>query len=159
MAMLPMAVLATMLQLAACSDAPAYLHSVDVDSSEWTSADTLFFPIRVDAEAKSYSPLERNFPYCLSLIVRYDIVYPMPDAKVCIQLSDGSKPLSEISVVDLPLADEDGFPDGERVGTLCLKTVDVPSAFYLFPDSGDYQLRIWPDSIASHIVSLTATLE
>ena len=154
-----MAVLATMLQLAACSDAPAYLHSVDVDSSEWTSADTLFFPIRVDAEAKSYSPLERNFPYCLSLIVRYDVVYPMPDAKVCIQLSDGRKPLSEIRVVDLPLADEDGFPDGERVGTLCLKTVDVPSSFYIFPDSGDYQLRIWPDSVATHIVSLTATLE
>ena len=148
-----------MLQLAACSDAPAYLHSVDVDSSEWTSADTLVFPIRVDGEARSYSPLERNFPYCLSLIVRYDGVYPMPDARVCVQLSDGREPLTEVSVVDLTLGDEDGFPDGELSGTLRLKTIDVPSSFYLFPDSGDYQLRIWPDSIASHIVSITATLE
>ena len=142
-----------MLLLGACNDGAIYLHSVDVDSAEWTSADTLIFPIHVAPLAKPYSPIERNFPYCLTLTVRYERVFPLADVPIRVSLAN------DIHPVILPLADADGFPDGEQRGTLCQKSVDVNNAVFLFPDSGDYQLKIWPDSTASHILSITATLE
>lgn len=141
-----------MLLLGACNDGTIYLHSVDVDSAEWTSADTLIFPVHVEPSAKTYSPIERNFPYCLTLTVRYERAYPLADVPIHVSLADDH-------LVTLPLADDDGFPDGEHHGTLCQKSVEVNNAIFLFPDSGNYQLKIWPDSTASHILSITATLE
>lgn len=144
--------MAAMLLLGACNDDTLYLHSVDVNSSGWTSADTLVFPVHIDAKASPYNPLEKNFPYCMALTVRYERTYPLANVPIHIHYDRDHQ-------VTLPLANEEGFPDGEQCGTLCQMEVDVASAFFIFPDSGDYQIKVWPDSTAHHILSLTATLE
>lgn len=140
------------LLLVACGNDHAYEYSVDVNSSEWTPADTLFYPIHVDQKVTPYSPIECHYPYCLTLVVRYERSYPAPVIPLCILLD------KEYSI-KLDLGDEIAKPDGETWGSLYTKEFDVSRALFSFPDSGDYVLKIWPEKNVETVLSITAILE
>lgn len=145
----PMALL-----LVACSDGVVYDYSVDVPSSDWAPTDTLVFPIHVSQKADHIRLIERNIPYCMGLAVRYERYYPCGLLQLHFRLDDGME-----QSVDLMLGDLDDQPDGSTWGVMCTKEFEDVELFYSFPDSGLYQLKVWPDTLTQHIVSLTATLE
>lgn len=147
-----MLLVASLVLLTACSNDIVYDYSVDVNPSEWTPTDTLFFPIRVDKPSNRFHPLELLCPYCLTLTVRYESCYPAQTLHLHIQMDD-TKPVA------IPLGDESGFPDGQPVGSLYMKSYEVNNMLFAFRDSGDYCMKIWTDSLAESVVSVTATLE
>lgn len=142
------------LLLTACSDGLVYNHSVDVQPDGWAPTDTLFFPIQVDRSANVAMPIERNVPYCLGLSVRYERYYPAGTIQVHARLDDG-----DVHTVNLPLGDVHDMPEGDRWGSLCIKEFNDIDPWFAFADSGSYFLKIWPDTLTEHIVSITATLE
>ena len=110
------------------------------------------FPIHVGSEARSFSPIEQDYPYCLSLDFRYEYAYPAPVMLLHVEYDRRYD-------FEVSLGDDGGFPDGEGWGSMMTKEFDVTKACLSFPDSGDYLLKVWPDSIVSGVYSVTATLE
>lgn len=146
-----MLAMATLL-LAACNDDHVYEYSVDVNSSEWTPTDTLFYPIHVNRNSTSYAPIQIHYPYCLSLVVRYDRSFPAPVVPLGVALD---RPYH----IQIDLGDEQARPDGDSWGSLYVKSFDVERALFSFPDSGDYVLKIWPADTVKSISSVTVILE
>lgn len=142
------------LLLTACSNDLVYNNSVDVHSSGWAPTDTLVFPINVDNKPNPAMPIERHVPYCLGLALRYERYYPCGMVQLHFQLDDARE-----QMVTLMLGDVTDMPEGETWGSLCVSQIDDVSLYYTFPDSGLYQLKVWPDTLTEHIVSLTATLD
>ena len=147
-----MLLLATMLLLTACNKGQVYDLSADVDSSGWTPADTLYFPIRVEKHATPRYPIEPQQTYQLSLAVRFASCYPAPQLRLHFSLLD------QTYSVHLPLEDEEGMPDITWASNN-VKEFAITDCAFLFPDSGNYLLKVWPDAEVENILSLTATLE
>jgi len=141
-----------MLLATACNDKYAYEYSVDVNSSEWTPADTLFYPIHVSIRPTSFSPIECHYPYCMALAVRYDGSFPAPIVPIRVMLD-------REYMVSLDLGDDMSVPDGDSWGSLVVKEFDITRAIFSFPDSGDYVLKIWPEDTVKTVSSVTVTLE
>lgn len=143
---------AATLMLVACNDDHVYEYSVDVNSAEWTPTDTLFYPVHVDLKSSPYSLIECYYPYCLSLVVRYEKVYPAPEVPLRIMLDKEYR-------VCLDLGDASSVPDGDTWGSLCTKEFDITRMIFSFPDSGNYVIKIWPEETVKNVSSLTAVLE
>lgn len=142
------------LLLAACSDGLVYNHSVDVHPDGWAPTDTLFFPIHVDEETRPGRLLEVNIPYCLGMVVRYERYYPTSTIQVYAQM-DNEEPYE----INLPLGNLRDMPDDDQSGSVCIKEFNDLSPYFVFPDTGFYQLKVWPDTITDHILSMIVTLE
>ena len=147
-----MLLLATMLLLTACNKGQVYDLSADVDSSGWTPADTLYFPIHVEEHATPRYPIEPQQTYQLSLAVRFASCYPAPQLHLHFSLLDQTYRLH------LPLEDAEGLPDMAWASNNT-KEFAVTECAFAFPDSGNYLLKVWPDAEVENILSLTAALE
>ena len=144
--------LATTILLAACNKGQVYDYSADVHSSGWTPADTLYFSIHVEEHATPRYPIDPQRTYQLSLAVRFASCYPAPQLRLHFSLLDQNY------LVPLPLEDAEGMPDITWASNN-VKEFAITECAFLFPDSGNYLLKVWPDAEVENILSLTATLE
>jgi len=143
--------MATLL-MEACSNQHVYEYSVDVNTSQWTPTDTLFYPVHVDRTPADFSPIECYYPYCMSLVVRYNKTYPAPVLPLRVKLD-------REYCIRLDLGDSMSMPDGDTWGSYLVKEFDITRAIFSFPDSGDYALKIWPEECVTDVVSISTILE
>ena len=139
--------------LLACNKGQLYDNSADVRASAWTPADTLSFPIWVDTVPTPRYPLLRQQPCRLSLGVRFELCYPLPEMDLHFRFSH----IDTLYHVHLPLGDEEGRLKEDWV-SVQVREFDITHCAFSFPDSGSYLLQVWPDQTLNHILSITATL-
>lgn len=146
--------LATLLLTACSPNGIVYDHSADVDPCGWAPADTLFYPIYVTPVAQPGAWIDSVSFYQLSLAVRYQLSYPCQTLPLHLCFNNGQKE----QLVHLSLADNQSIPDGDHWSSLYTKEFDVTGLPIHFDTTGNYMLKIWPDSIQTDICSVTVTL-
>lgn len=147
---LPVLALLLVTLLSGCSKGLVYDNSVDVNAKQWAPTDTLLFPIHVEPQASTRWPIDPRQTYTLCFGIRFESCYPTPDLQLHFSL------MGKAFDTPLPLGDKQHQPEMGWL-SVAYKEFDITRYDFAFPDSGDYELRVWPEETYTNILSVTAS--
>lgn len=144
----------------ACSDTAdserAYDYAVDVPSTGWTSADTLFYPFTITDPPQVRTPLVAGTSYHATYHVRTAAQFGLTHLPVSIILQQvdtlGAGETSHVvrnvlrHETSLPVRDEQGRPLGDSWGSLYQYEAPIDSLTLRFDAAGYYRMLLIPST-------------
>lgn len=145
------------ISLSACSQKNnahdvVYNTSVDVPLYNWTSTDTLFYPLIIEEEPNVKHPIQLHRDYHLRVSMRHSIGYPLSKvpAHFCLQQTDtinGSEQITRRVMqifISPEVRDSEGRPLGTGWGSLYEHQEELPDITVRFDQPGSYRFLIIP---------------